>query len=715
MKKKSLDIGIIIPELTKYGGAERFLIECVSRWQHIHRLTLYASKFNLQLLKEHRVGNDVTLVQLSPYFKGENSFLLNSVLLPKIWEHEIDMHDIYHTHLWPTHLIDIHPSVWYPHEPLRILNDLKFNQHLDAIDGTKKRKLHIYPKYNYDTVSDVTYDATLKAINSYDQLGTPDRIVANSRFSAKHLEEVYGRQVRDIVYPGVNVDEFIYMPSYENILLTIGQLWPHKRIKLLIEAIKHVADVQLYVVGAGPEYDRLVGISENLGVSDRVFFLQNLTNKELQILFTRAFAVAFTPTKEPFGIVVLEAMAAGKPVIGVAEGGFTEVLDESCSFLVPPYPLSVAEKIRYLKDNKDVAITMGLNGLQKVKDYNWDNTASQLLKIIEETHAASKSKHKKRTRSKPRNTLFGAQYYCWYGDGIGAPHWNDNSSYGAVRDMPAMGYYASSHGMTISEHLKSCERMGIDFLLLNLHIDNKGVNEYELASMEHIFRIAEESGSQIQLAIQICPYETPRNDFLELLTLISKVFLRRKNYLKVIGKPLLSIFWTGLLDGNKPLLESLKAYSNTYTFVASSLRMHSKQAERNKTSGLFESFFLYSPLEISSRRNWKKHWSEAYKVSDMGGSGLKAFTVSPGYDDSHMKDPARENNAFRCIEREDGQVYREMWEFILSQKTPPDMVIITTFNEYHEETHIESSRAYGDRYITMTKEFISRGKRKWRR
>ncbi|NIX00441.1 MAG: hypothetical protein GWN13_19765, partial [Phycisphaerae bacterium] len=61
----------------------------------------------------------------------------------KIWEHEIDVHDIYHTHLWPTHLIDLHPSVWYPHEPLRILNDLKFNQTLDNEEGTTNRKLHI--------------------------------------------------------------------------------------------------------------------------------------------------------------------------------------------------------------------------------------------------------------------------------------------------------------------------------------------------------------------------------------------------------------------------------------------------------------------------------------------------------------------------------------------------------------------------------------------
>ncbi|NIR14791.1 MAG: glycosyltransferase, partial [Desulfobacterales bacterium] len=331
---------------------------------------------------------------------------------------------------------------------------------------------------------------------------------ANSKYSAGYLEEVYGKRVRDIVYPGVNVNDFIYLPSYENIVLTIGQLWPHKRIKLLIEAIKHVDDVQLYVVGSGPEHKRLVGIAENLGVSDRVFFLQNLTNKELQILFTRAFSVAFVPMKEPFGIVALEAMAAGKPVIGVNEGGFIEVLDDSCSFLVPPYPLAVAEKIRYLRNNKDIAVQMGLNGLKKVKKYNWDSTAGQLLKVIEETHEKWLAKHRTPARKGARRTLFGAQYYCWYGDGIGAPHWNDNPSHGAVKDMPAMGYYASSQGTTITEHLQKAKAIGLDFFLLNLHITNAGANDYELASIENIFKVSEENDFNIKLAIQICPYET---------------------------------------------------------------------------------------------------------------------------------------------------------------------------------------------------------------
>ena len=51
-----MDIGVIIPELRKYGGAEKLLIECLRRWQYQHEITVYAIGFNENLLKEHIVA-----------------------------------------------------------------------------------------------------------------------------------------------------------------------------------------------------------------------------------------------------------------------------------------------------------------------------------------------------------------------------------------------------------------------------------------------------------------------------------------------------------------------------------------------------------------------------------------------------------------------------------------------------------------------------------
>lgn len=721
-----LNMAVVIPELAKYGGAERYLIECVSRWQDLHDITIYASKIDEQLLQEHGIGSRVKLMRLSPYFEGRHSILLNAVLLPKIWEQEISVHDVYHTHLWPTHLIDLHPMVWYPHEPLRILHDLRYEQPLEDVAGIFQRNLHIYPKYNYDRITDVTYEAYLASMDMFDKLGKPDRIVANSRYTAGYLEGVYNTKVRDVVYPGVNVDDFIFQPSDENIFLTIGQLWPHKRIKLIIEAMKHVDNAQLYIVGNGPDKEKLMRTAAGLGLSNRVFFLHGLNNLEVQILFSRALAVVFAPVKEPFGIVALEAMAAGKPLIAANEGGFTEVVDETCAFLCSPQPEELAEKMRHLRDNKDVARRMGDAGRQKVKDYTWEKAAKDLLGIIEKTHhdwvartAPAAAAGDTGEVTVPRQTTqFGIQYYCWYGNGIGSRHWNDSQHAGGVTDMPKLGYYGSSSRTTIEEHWKLFEEAGINFVVLNLHIDGKGASGYELAAAENIFSVVESRqtapGHEVKLAIQVCPYECKREQLVETLEVVAKMFARRKSYLHLRGKPVLFFFWTGVQDGNKTWLNAIEDHTPDMFRIASSLRMYSAKDERSKTFGVFDGWSLYSPLELSQSASWERLWRQAYRNYDAGSAGLKVVTVSPGYDDRHLRDANRKGNLYRSIDRQKGATYQRTIDFALSVEQQPDLVLVSTFNEYHENTHIEPSRTHGRLYMDMTREFIQKAKDQWK-
>ena len=247
-----MNLAIIIPFLEKYGGAERYLIECVRYWQEQHDITIYATKISEKFLLEHGISNKVQKYELTPYFEGEHSMLLNALLLPKIWREEIGLHDLYHTHLWPTHLIDLHPMVWFPHEPLRVLHDLRYEQNVENLGREASRNIHIYPKYNYDHIGDSLYEAYLSSIDAMDKAAKPDRIVANSKYTGRYLEDVYGVAVTDVVYPGVDSDLFVNLPIDQNLFITISQLWQHKRVNLLIEAIALTDDTQLMVIGAGP-------------------------------------------------------------------------------------------------------------------------------------------------------------------------------------------------------------------------------------------------------------------------------------------------------------------------------------------------------------------------------------------------------------------------------------------------------------------------------
>lgn len=707
-----MNLAILIPFLEKYGGAERYLVECVRVWQSRHDITIYATKISDRLLAEHGIGDGVKRCELTPYFEDEHSMLLNAVLLPKIWRNEIGKHDLYHTHLWPAHLVDLHPMVWFPHEPLRVLHDLRYEQNVEHVGNNAARNIHIYPKYNYDRIGDSLYEAYLCSIDAMDKSVKPERIVANSQYTAGYLAEVYEVPVHDVVYPGVEPESFIDLPTDRNLFVTISQLWPHKRVNLLVEAIALTDDAQLVVVGSGPEKEHLEQLAAKLGVEDRVFFLSGLSNRELCLVLARACAFLFMPIKEPFGIVVLEAMAAGLPIIAVDEGGYVEACKPDCSFLVRPYPSAFAEKIRYLQQNPDVARRMGEAGRKAAPQYTWKRAADELEAIILDTWQQSNAR---KIEQQPilGNSLIGIQYYLWFGEGFGAPHWNDDPVSGHVADKPILGYYGSVKGQTINSHLDLFEQMGLDYVILNLHLDCNGVNGLELLGIQHVFDIASNRNSSLKFSIQIAPYSDDIVELEKVLRMIDKLFADHPNYLKLEDGPVLFWFWSSAYDGNKSFISSIANATKQFTNIAVSLRLPDDTDEEKLTFGFFDGFVPFSPLELAEEKNWLRVWNAAYQGARHAGMRYRAVTLSPGYDDSGLTATNRIGNPYRVVSRKDGDTYRTGMDFVENLSEKPDLVMISTFNEFHENTHIEPSMNNGMKYIELTAHFVKRVKEKW--
>jgi len=703
-----LNIGIIIPSLEKYGGAERYLIECVRHWQHRHDITIYAAAFNSELLREGGIGSSVRLVEIAPGFQGEHAFLLNAVLLPKLWRQRVGRHDVYHTHLWPTHTIDLHPMVWFPHEPLRLLHDLKFEQSQADAAHEGVHQLHVYPKFSYDRVSYDLYDGYRATIDAVDRAAKPEYIVANSHYTAGYLSRIYGRKVPDIVYPGTGADELVELPADRKLFVTISQLWAHKRVSLLIEAIALTDETQLIVIGSGPELDRLQSLCTKLGVEDRVFFLSGLNNREVRLVLARACALLFFPIREPFGIVVLEAMAAGKPIIAANEGGYVEVCNSEFAFLVPPSPLVIAQKIEYLRDNPHQAEIMGRAARAAVAQFSWQRTASELETVLIKADTDARSARQPVVAEGRSRPIVGIQYYLWYGDGFGAEHWNDNALFGHVADHPFLGYYASDKGETIEYHLTQFETMGLDFAILNLHIDADGPNKLELRSIRNLFELATEHGTRLRFAIQISPVEADLDSILEAISLIKEAFSARNEYFRLDGNPVLFWFWSSAHDGNRALIHSMREAASGFRNLAFSLRAPKGLDEAAYSFGFFEGFSFYSPLEVSSDENWSRVWQGAYEASHVAGMPYRMVSVSPGYDDHSLADPRRTGNPYRVVPRKAGETYARSLAFVESLDNPPDIVVISTYNEYHENTHIETSSRNGDRYVEMTREAVKR-------
>lgn len=699
---RRLDLAVILPTLEKYGGAERLVIECVRRWQARHRITLYATLINEDLLAEHGVDAQVERRLLSPRYEGEHAMLLNAVLLPHLWRNEIGQHEIYHAHGWPTHLIDRHPMVWYPHEPLRMLHDLRFEQ---KYDGGAQDQAHIYPKYDYERFQDALFEPYLRAIQASDESAVPETLVANSWYTAGYLERVYGRKVTDVVYPGAELTTPLELPKDPNLFVTVSQLWRHKRVHLLIEALALTDGTQLMVIGSGPEREWLGALAERLGVSDRVFFLSGLRNVELELILARACAFLFSPIREPFGIVVLEAMAAGLPVIAADEGGYAEVCSPDTAFLVPPHPSAFAEKMMELQADAQLRARMGEAGRRAAATHTWTRTAEELETIL----LREAPPHKDAAGAQDgRRTLVGVQYYLWYGEGFGAAHWNDNAAFGYVADKPLLGFYGSATGGTIEAHLDQFEAMGLDYAVLNLHVDENGRNGIEWRSIDHVFRIAEARGSPLRFAIQIAPYTGSAEILAETLAFLRRECFGRSNYLSVGGQPALFWFWSGAHDRKGDLLEQLSSATSGLTNIATGLRLPVGAGERELTGGLFRGFVPFSPLELSDDAGRENVWNMGYSLAADAGMTLRVASVSPGYDDTALADARRFGNPRRTVPREGGEIFARSLRWVETLSPPPDLVIVSTFNEFHENTHIEPTLRTGSQYVDLTRDFVAR-------
>jgi glycosyltransferase involved in cell wall biosynthesis len=161
-------------------------------------------------------------------------------------------------------------------------------------------------------------------------------------------------------------------------LFTVSRLDAPKRIELLIEAMAAVsARVELRIAGTGPEEARL---RELAAPDPRITFCGRVGSAELAELYAGARAVAFIPYLEDFGLVTLEAMLAGKPVITCTDsGGTAELVSDGVNGLVAePNAAALAAAIDRLWSSRREARRMGEAARERAAAVTWDGVVQQL-------------------------------------------------------------------------------------------------------------------------------------------------------------------------------------------------------------------------------------------------------------------------------------------------------------------------------------------------
>lgn len=150
--------------------------------------------------------------------------------------------------------------------------------------------------------------------------------VANSRYVRSRIRQYYNRGA-DVIFPPVAVDDFKIVSDKESYFLLVGELVSYKRADLAIKAF--VANGRhLKVVGGGEQFKELQCLA-----SPNVEMLGKVGFDELKQLYARAQALIF-PGVEDFGMVPVEAMASGTPVIAYAKGGALDTVQDGVSGLL---------------------------------------------------------------------------------------------------------------------------------------------------------------------------------------------------------------------------------------------------------------------------------------------------------------------------------------------------------------------------------------------
>ncbi len=227
-----------------------------------------------------------------------------------------------------------------------------------------------------------------------------DIVTVNSSASLKALESIDNKSKKQIIPMGIDISNFSplrkdeYLKKSLNIqglfLLAVGRIVEVKGFKYIIESIPEIikrhGDAKLVIIGNGPEKNNLESLARNLGLENSVIFLGETQNTELPKYYASAdiFIGPSIQTKdgttEAFGIVFLEALASGVPVITTGVGGIGDIIQNEINGIVIPQKESSAiesavEKIHTDKNLKSKIIH---NGFVTVREkFSWNQIAEQ--------------------------------------------------------------------------------------------------------------------------------------------------------------------------------------------------------------------------------------------------------------------------------------------------------------------------------------------------
>ncbi len=360
------------------GGAEKVVLRIAEHY----KAKIYTAEYDKRSTFEEFENLDVEVIggrgySVIPYGRVMQGLKYGSAFYNMRIRED---YDVINAHVAPSHWIrrNNRRVLWYCHTPLREIYDL-YNYRM------RFRKFYKRPLYAVG--ADIVRRIDRNVVNHIEM------IVANSTNTQSRIVKYFGREDSEVLNGGVDYKDY-HNGEYGNYFLYPSRISPNKRQEFAIRAFERFRKTRegkgykLFIVGQVSKdgmyndyYSRIVELARRVG---DVRIVTDSDDNRLRKLYSNCTAVLYPPINEDYGLVPLEGMASGKPVIAVNEGGPREtVVHERTGWLVND-EREMARFMGVLAKDKGLAERMGRSGRARVIDrYSWKRFFSRFDRYID--------------------------------------------------------------------------------------------------------------------------------------------------------------------------------------------------------------------------------------------------------------------------------------------------------------------------------------------
>ena len=386
-------MNVYVKEITRQLGVVGVHVDVFTRSQNEHVP---------HVLHDLGYGNRIVHIPAGPEFplpkKELTSYIPQFVANIEYFAASKDIqYDLIHSHYWMSGIAAIELNKQWNIPKIQMFHTL----------GLMKNRVAMNPEEQ---------EGEYRIAGEREVLKSANRIIAATTAEYAQLLWLYQADVSKVtvIPPGVDVGKFYPIPPDEakeyigvppcgRMLLFVGRIEPLKGLGVLVEAIGMMHQNEVFtddpfclvIIGGDPgvnkdqadiEMSRIKGLTEQYGLKNLVTFLGKRNQDSLPYYYSAAEAVVVPSQYESFGMVALEAMACGTPVVASQVGGLAYLVQDGITGYTVPVdePAQLADRLTVLLQDKNLRDRLGKQAFQVAQDYAWEKITARLVDVYRE-------------------------------------------------------------------------------------------------------------------------------------------------------------------------------------------------------------------------------------------------------------------------------------------------------------------------------------------